>query len=100
MTKINEIRKMLKEGGLEQRHDAHPQSHFGAGYGDFSVRDEVKTTYSRLGVGYKVKQRSVKTGRIVIELFFTAKEGSKEKVEQILSSNGISFVSDLNKFFI
>lgn len=67
-TRLNSIRKILKENGLYQK-ESGGLNKIGQSrsFGDFSVKDEVTTTYSRFGKGYKVKQKSTPTGNIEIQ---------------------------------
>lgn len=100
MKTIYEIRKILKSEGLEQYEKATRGAIHGSGYGDYIVRNQIVTTFKRYGVGYKTTRKSVKTGKIEIEVKITGNKNSEKIIEKTLNRNNISFNKIGNCFTI
>ena len=67
---IHKIRNILKSKGLEQYTNSKScVNNSSRSSGDYSIKYERITKYTRRGIGYKIKQTSVKTGKIIIVCF-------------------------------
>lgn len=81
MTNVTIIRNLLKAAGMQQITRSNSRAiGCGRAFGDYSVKEELITTKTRFGVGYKIKTRSTKTGNIEIE----CNCGSLEKIGEII----------------
>jgi len=91
---------MLKDAGLNQYEKANKNSIHGCGFGDYSVRNQTITTYSRISPKHKTHRKSVNTGKIEIEIMFTANPRTQDTIRDLLLSNGFDFVQTYNGFLL